>query len=105
MGVEQAEAGADDGLTIAPRIPGDGQTRRDVVGIERNSLLDVEGVLRCGVERIGCGATRVPLKVVTEPVVHGQLAADLPAVLPKNAEGGVVEGVVRVSNSLNEFLR
>src|SRR5260370_5043449 len=101
MVVENPEASADDGLTIASGVPGESNSGTNVLVITRNALHNAEGVLCSGIDG-GCGREeRADFHVVAHTVVDGQVFVQNPVVLREKANRDIVEGTVGISDALN----
>src|SRR5229473_397344 len=101
MVVENPEASADDGLTIASGVPGQSNSGTNVLVITRNAFHNAEGLLRGGIHG-GCRREeRADFHVVAHTVIDGQVRVQHPVVLREKARGDIVEGTVGISDSLD----
>src|SRR5882757_5047533 len=105
MVVKEAVAGADDGFAIALWIPSESDSRRNIVVVARDALDDAELLFGRGVNGGGGRKERADFDIVTDAVVHGELAGGAPGVLGKEPEGKIVKGSVGRADPLNIGLR
>ncbi len=105
MVIEDPEAGADDGLAIANRIPCQSNSGTDVFVIARNAFHNAEGLLGGGIQGGRGREERADFYVVAHTVIDGQVLIQDPVVLREKAYGDIVEGIVGISNPLDVRLR
>src|SRR5260370_34108896 len=105
MVVENPEANADDGLTIVSGVPGQSNSRTNVLVIPRNGFHNAEGLLRGGIHG-GCRREeRADFHVIAHSVINGQVLVQNPVVLREKAYGDIVKGIIGISNPLDVRLR
>src|SRR5260370_10440922 len=101
MVVENPEAAADNGLAVAGGIPGQSNSGTYILVIARNAFHNAEGLLRGGIHR-GCWREEgADFHVISNTVIDGEVIVQNPVVLREEAHGDIVEGIVRISDSLD----
>src|SRR6202008_2057438 len=102
MVVEKSVARSNHGFAVAPRIPRDANSGRDIVLIRRDSLDYAESLLSGGIQS-RCGFENWhPFDVIAQSIIQGKFAVYLPAVLGKDTERLNVKRPVRLTNSLDK---
>src|SRR5260370_38320272 len=92
MVVENPEASADDGLTIASGVPGQSNSGTNVLVITRNALHNAEGVLCSGIDG-GCRpAEPAAFPGVAHTGVDGRVVFSNTGGLREKSKRGIVAG-------------
>ena len=103
--IEHPIGRSEDALAVLPWVPGDSDTRGNVIEIARNSLTDAQrilGILCKRIDRPECGRE---FHIVAHAVVQREVRLNAPGILYKRSRSGIGERVVRIAYSLNEIRR
>src|SRR5256885_7526790 len=114
MIVKQTEGAANDGLSLALDVPRKAHARSKVVGVSRESLLHVKGILRglqVGRTQSDSGQRILETNrrdrisqfdVVTHAIVKGKVWSNFPAILSKESQRSILDRAVGIAETLNK---
>src|SRR5215211_1558310 len=117
MVIEDSEGSANRCFAVIPWVPGNGEARRPVVLVARETLLHTHGVLsrlnvggrkRNARQRIAQGQGWNLLRqlvVVTNPVIQGQIGTHFPRILRKERHRFIADTADGITKALDEVGR
>src|ERR1051326_4920122 len=105
MIVEDSVARPDYRLAVFGRIPGQADSRREVIRISPHPFDDPQGILRMLGNLIHGRKNRSEFHVIAHAIIHSQARPHPPGILNEKSQRVVIESSVGISDALDEDLR